>query len=394
MKVLLSAFACAPGEGSEPEVGFQILRIIAAHHAVWVLTQEHMAAATQEHLAVHPLPNPVEFVVVGPPARPKGPGLRGWWELHREHDAWQRNAAERAVELDLAVDFDLVHHATLAAYWMRTGVAAVDKPLVWGPVGGGVVAPTSLLTELRGSGLAEDAVRTVVRSVAARTPVVQAAVRRAAVTFAQNPATARKLRGARHLKVMNNALSFALDPVLPDGPRTPDVLVVGRLIPWKAAPLAVRAFARISHPDARLKVYGTGPDRDAILRAARRHGVADRTQLLGAVPRAQLLRDLAHAGVLLHPSLHDEGGTIVAEALTLGTPVVCLDHGGPAELTRQWPQVAAERVAPRGPRQTAAALAAAVDRLLDLRPPVSTTTHAPRQSFATELLDAYRMAAG
>jgi glycosyltransferase involved in cell wall biosynthesis len=34
------------------------------------------------------------------------------------------------------------------------------------------------------------------------------------------------------------------------------------------------------------------------------------------------------ADLLLFPSLHDEGPMVVAEALTVGLPVVCLDRGG------------------------------------------------------------------
>jgi glycosyltransferase involved in cell wall biosynthesis len=33
---------------------------------------------------------------------------------------------------------------------------------------------------------------------------------------------------------------------------------------------------------------------------------------------------------LLFPSMHDAGGWAVAEALSLGCPVICLDRGGPA----------------------------------------------------------------
>jgi len=37
MRVLLSAFACAPGEGSEPGVGWEWSQRIAQRHEVWVL---------------------------------------------------------------------------------------------------------------------------------------------------------------------------------------------------------------------------------------------------------------------------------------------------------------------------------------------------------------------
>ena len=39
---------------------------------------------------------------------------------------------------------------------------------------------------------------------------------------------------------------------------------------------------------------------------------------------------MASSDVLLFPSLRDGGGAVVVEALAAGTPVLCLDVGGPA----------------------------------------------------------------
>ncbi len=41
---------------------------------------------------------------------------------------------------------------------------------------------------------------------------------------------------------------------------------------------------------------------------------------------------MAKQDVLLFPSIHDEGGFVVAEALAAGLPVVCLHRGGPPEI--------------------------------------------------------------
>ena len=39
MRVLLSAYACEPGKGSEAGVGWNSLRQVARYHDVWVLTR-------------------------------------------------------------------------------------------------------------------------------------------------------------------------------------------------------------------------------------------------------------------------------------------------------------------------------------------------------------------
>jgi glycosyltransferase involved in cell wall biosynthesis len=87
-------------------------------------------------------------------------------------------------------------------------------------------------------------------------------------------------------------------------------------------------------PDWDLVICGEGPDRSAVESLARKAGVADRVRFLGRVPQQELFDLLAsEVDVFLYPSLHDDSPLGVAEALSCGVPVVCLDRGGPALIT-------------------------------------------------------------
>lgn len=386
MRVLLSAYACEPDRGSEPEVGFRALLAAASRHEVWVLLNDEGVAPLErclrraglgERVHLHPIPLGVV------------PQTLGHVRYHRHYDRWQRRAAAMAAELHRRVDFDVTHHVTLAAHWTRPGVAMVDKPFVWGPVGGGVQPPLSLMTELGVKGSGVHLTRFLGRVAMNALPPVRVAGRKALVVFAQNPASARRMRTRVPVEVLSNATAVELDGWQPSGPRTADVLVVGRLLSWKAVPLAVRAWRYVSHPRAMLRVYGDGPDRPRIDRAIRRWGLEDRVRVEGWVSRREVLRQIAMAGAVLHPSLHDEAGMAIAEALSVGTPVVCLDHGGPGEVIRYWPRELSVGVPPSNPDQTARLLAAAVDRFLDNPRPTSPALLAPETSFASRILAAY-----
>jgi glycosyltransferase involved in cell wall biosynthesis len=389
MKVLLSAFACAPDIGSEPEVGLQAMLCAAHRHEVWVLTQRHMAEAVRGFLQGHRAAPRIHLVVVDPPAAPPRGGVRELVTAQWGYDRWQRRAAVAAAELDRRVDFDLVHHVTLAAYWMRAGVAAVGKPLVWGPVGGGVETPWRLLRELGARGLAEDAVRTAARRMAGWVPALRLPQETAAVIFAQNPATGRRIHSRVYTAVLPNALHVDVGPIEARGPRTRDIAMVGRLLPWKGTRLAVRTMRYVTQDGVVLRLYGDGPERRRILDAMRRWGVEDRIVLEGPTPRQQVLKRLARAAALLHPSFHEEGGTAVAEALAIGTPVICLRRGGPEELIGQWPTTSSVAVEPGWPEATARALAAAIDRFVTDPPDVLASARKPEDSFQERLLEAY-----
>ena len=274
------------------------------------------------------------------------------------------------------------------------GVAAVTKPLVVGPVGGGVDPPLALFPTLGGRGMLEDASRVLTRQILGRLPPAATAQRRAVVTFAQNEATARRLLGRGRAIVLSNALSADIERVRPQARRTSDLVYAGRLIPWKAPILALRALRYVREPTCVLHFCGEGPERPRLERAARRWGLTDRVRFNGWLPRHELLDLVASAGALIHPALHEEAGLCVAEALSLGTPLVCLDHGGPAELLREWPNGRGAAVSPRGPGATARAMAAAIDGFLESSPTGRTKAATAVNRFSEEILGAYDYACG
>jgi glycosyltransferase involved in cell wall biosynthesis/thiamine kinase-like enzyme len=393
MKILMSALACEPGNGSELEVGFRAMLAAARQHEVWVLTNKDSVPAVLRWLEGRPEAERIHLEGIDFGVDADGIALLTIPGFHIYYDRWQRRAAARAVELDRRVDFDIVHHATLAAYWTRTGVAVVEKPLVWGPVGGGVETPLPLLPELGWHGLLEDAGRVVTRRLLGRFGPARQAQRRAAVTFAQNDATLEKIRTTGRISVMTNATAIDLRNLRFASTRTGDVFFVGRLVPWKAPMLALRAFRYVEHGGAKLIFCGQGPERVRMLRAAERWGITDRVHFEGWLPREVLVSRLATAGALLHPALHEEAGLCVAEALALGTPAVCLDHGGPAEVLRQWPDTPSAAVPPGDRDTTARRLACAIDQFLSHPPPICAVPRSSATSFEQELLSAYQIAA-
>jgi glycosyltransferase involved in cell wall biosynthesis len=389
VKVLLSALACEPGKGSEPEVGFRAMLAAASRHEVWVLTVPGSLEPIHRAIDDDPLSARIHLLGLQFDSRGKPLHRLTTSQFHIGYDRWQRAVAERAILLDREVGFDVAHHVTLASYWTRAGVAALPKPLVWGPIGGGVDPPIRLLSELGVRGVLEAGARMIGRPAAAFLPVVARTQRKAAVILAQNPDTGRRLHGNGSIRLLSNALAVELNDVPIPERRTADVLFVGRLLPWKAPMLALRALRYVRHPDAVLRFCGDGPEEARLRRAARTWGVADRVRFEGWLARGRLLSLVAGAGALIHPAVHEEAGLCVAEALTLGTPVVALDHGGPAEIVGQWRGARSALVRPSRPTTTARTMAAALDAFLDEEPGVCDGPIHSMTSFEAELLRAY-----
>lgn len=330
MRILLSAYACGPGEGSEPGAGWAFARAAARRHQVDVITRHRFRDAIERELAADPgLRLRVHYLDLGDRALrlKKAPRDVYWYYL-----VWQRRAGALAARLQREHRYDLIHHVTFAADWLPCGVASVpDVPLVWGPVGGATRPPWRLARWLGVRGLAGELIRQPLTALARRAWGDPAATR-ASLVIAQNDDVAARFRHARRVIVEPNA-SIDLTPGesvrAPVGSGLHTAVYAGRLVAWKGPHLALQALSRPEAAGWTLDLYGEGPELARLERRARTLGLDGRVRFHGMRPRDEVLNALRTADAMLFPSMHDSAGWAVAEAATLGCPVVCLDRGGP-----------------------------------------------------------------
>ena len=133
-------------------------------------------------------------------------------------------------------------------------------------------------------------------------------------------------------------------------------MFVGRLAAQKGVSILIDAAAQLRTAGARVVLVGDGPSRRALERQARRAAVDDRVTFAGFVPHAAVAAVLAHADVLVLPSVYEELGSVLLEAMQAGVPIVATAVGGVPEALGP----AGVLVPPGDP----VALAAAVDAVL------------------------------
>jgi glycosyltransferase involved in cell wall biosynthesis len=107
-------------------------------------------------------------------------------------------------------------------------------------------------------------------------------------------------------------------------------LWVGRLEAWKRPGLAIAALAHA--PEARLKLVGDGPEREALEREARSAGVATRCEFVGPAGEVDLVELFSRARIVLVTAADEDYGYVPLEAFLSGKPVLTVrDAGGPLE---------------------------------------------------------------
>jgi glycosyltransferase involved in cell wall biosynthesis len=118
---------------------------------------------------------------------------------------------------------------------------------------------------------------------------------------------------------------------VPDG--VPVFVCAAQLIPRKGIDLLLEAVATYQREfgPCRVWVIGDGPEKESLLRLARRLQVEDAVTFLGTVDRERLKGALSACDVFVFPTLKDFIGRAVVEALTAGVPVVVSPLTGAAE---------------------------------------------------------------
>ena len=365
MRILLSAYACEPDRGSEPGYGWNWATHLArAGHEVWVLTRARNRAAIEPHLRAHPVEGlHVRYVGVSSWIEPV---LRGQTGVFARYFLWQRAIVPVARRLHEARPFDLVHHVTWGSLTGGSMLAQMDVPFVFGPVGGGQVAPTGFREILQDGWRSESVRSAVVQHVVPRLPFLRRTLRRTTLLLATNRDTkqlAERL-GARRVEfVVDSGLPpHFFPPSLPERPATNGALRalwVGRLLPRKALRLSLMALARTATP-VRLTILGDGPQGEHVPAWIREFGLDDRVEWRGQVPWGAVKEAYRTHDVFLFNSLRDSFGSQLMEAMANGLPVVTLDLHGARDFV---PDTAGVKVPVTTPDATATELARALDEL-------------------------------
>lgn len=356
IKVLLSAYACEPGKGSEPYVGWSWANVLAQHCDVTVLTRPNNRGPIEIALANMSgrLPS---FIYYDPGVallKLKKAGL----PVCIFYVLWQIGA--RKFMIRQLNRFDIVHHSTfnsftVPGFWWKT-----EPAVVLGPLGGGMTTPWKMLG-LFGLRAPLEIARCLFVTASRWNILLRKSLAKSRAIIVANNDTAKRIPAAFRTKVhrlleTGISKSYAFDRSR--NPQTTDLRIIwiGALTKRKCPLLALLAFERClkEQPNLRLEFVGDGPEKEKLMRLSKRSGLARYIKFTGWLPHEEARKRTNEADIFLFTSLRDTSGNVLLESMAAGLPSVVLSHQGAAEMTT--PETAI-RIAPDHPEKVAAKLA-------------------------------------
>lgn len=366
IKVLLFSYACQPNSGSEAGMGWNwSWHLAEVGHEVWVLTTVEAKDAIEQELDLKSLPN-LHFIYVETPAwikryiRGKLVALYGYYAHYL---GWQKQAYKTALNLEQQYYFDLVHHVSWGGVNTGSWLCYMEKPFIFGPVGGGQVAPPAFKKYFLRNWRLEN-IRSVMVDFIKFNRLVTTTIKRADLVLATNTDTMNLVK-----KLGAERVEYFVDIALPEDyfpPKFPiriaspelKILWVGGIFPRKGLRLALESLREVNGQiPLKMTILGGGYLSELVPSWIEEFGVEKLVTYRGKIPWLEVKNAYLNNDVFLFTSLRDSCGMQLLEALAQGLPVITLNHQGAGDFV---PDSASLKVPVINPTETVQALAKAI----------------------------------
>lgn len=346
LRLLLAAYQCGPGMGSVSQIGWEWYSRLATRCRVTLIT--HVRNRPALEAAGAPLAG--SEILYLDTEWFAGPLYRLASRLFR--------TSEHAVFLVSSLDFflydwaacrqlkkrwrsgerwDLTHVVTPLSTVSPTRLHRLGAPLVLGPLNAGLRSPRNFPELSRQDSFWLYPVRNFGKVV----DWLVGCTRSARVILTATRATRQSLPRSCHrrcLPVLENGVDlsrFAAAPWPP--PPSADeplrVFCAGRLVPFKAVHLLLRAVAQVKGElPLRLRIAGSGAMEEPWKEEARALGLGPEALFLGPLSLDEIAAEMRRAHLFCLPSVRESGGAVLLEAMASARPVGAVAFGGPAEI--------------------------------------------------------------
>lgn len=344
MNILLGAYACEPDNGSEPEVGWQMVNEIAKampDDDIHVVTKANNKSAieTKEY------PSNITFHYYFVPKwasfwKKGGRGIRTYYYF------WMIGAARHMKAQNIS--FDIVHHVTFVNDWLPSFFSLLknkNNKFIWGPIGSHDPIASKFLDGKKRKLI--ERIRILLQLVFRNfDPFFHYSKKKADCIIGINENVSKKLNLNKDKKFISEPAIGMKGSALETLNRsvkiekTFKVITVGRFLYIKNFKLTILAFSKFLKNcpevgDIKLQIIGDGEDKKYLKALVKEVGIENRVDFIGKVPLHEVQEYFAQADVFLFPTL-ENAGFVIIEAMSNALPVLAMNYGGPQQFVKHY----------------------------------------------------------
>ena len=337
LSILINAYACSPGMGSEPGMGWNWCVNLAKHCELHIITEGEFRDKIEA--AMSTLPHAANMHFYYNPVSEKIRSMcwnQGDWRFYRYYKKWQKKTADMAREICKKEHIDILHQLNMIGFrepgylWQVSWETGI--PFVWGPADAKEAFPMAYTDGASWKTKTFLLLKNMITKYQLKygRRVHQAAATASLVLSASSNSVKsfKKYFGIDTL-LMNETGTYPLNKTVSVSPErtTFDIIWVGKADFRKQLGLAIRSIALTQCPELVLHIVGGG-DMDFYKKKAASLGVSDRCRFHGSVTHDEVLELMCHCDLFLFTSVAEGTPHVVLEAIGCNLPILCFDTCG------------------------------------------------------------------
>lgn len=350
MKVLINAYACSPGMGSEPGMAWNWVSNLAKFCELYIITEgefrdriEEVVPTLEQGKNMHFYYNPVSEEIR------KMCWNQGDWRFYKYYKEWQWKTYLMAKDICKQEKMDVLHQLNMIGFrepgylWKLSQENGV--PFVWGPVDAKDKFPVAYLD---GAGLKTKLfmrLKNFLTGIQLRhSKRVLLAAHQASVIFSASSNSQRSFKKYMNIDspllnetgcyIEESSWTSKTDGEIENLPikdksskETFDVLWVGKMDFRKQLALALKSIAECAQLQMRLHIVGGG-NAEPYQKLASELGIENQCVWHGAVSHEEVQKLMQESDVFFFTSVAEGTPHVVLESIGNHLPVVCFDTCG------------------------------------------------------------------
>ena len=331
-KMMVSAYACEPGYGTEIGVGWHWALEMSKYFELWVLTRESNRENIEEWISKNNQGQDIHFVYYDLPEKLRfwKKGLRG---VRTYYCLWQRLTNKIIKKTMEENDIHIYHLLTYGNSLWPASRYGMKQTFVWGPTGGVDTIPKEYSKKYPVKArFVEFVRRTIVKLLKINIGFKKRCKNADLIlckSYGMYNNVPRAYKEKAHL-FTDVAVELKNSSSSPSNNSETKYLAVGRLDAWRGFDILIQAFAksvRINN-NIHLTIVGDGKDRNRLNNLITDLGMANNIEMVGQIPMDEYEKKVSESDVVINPSLKEGAVTVAFDSLAMDKPLICIDTGG------------------------------------------------------------------
>ncbi len=347
MKILVFAFQLSPYKGSECAVAWDYITSMSKSHEIHVIYGScegfhdiGNTEAVEDYTKKHRLDN-IIFIPFKPSFKTKNWKYNVFetYMFYREYKRYHKEVFTFVQTYLQNVDIDIIHYLGPIGYHEPGYLWGLDKPYIWGPIGGFSNIKFKLLpASFSMLGALNLIVKAILNIIQCYTSIrLRKAINKSTIVMASTTENRRKIlaisKNANVGYLPENCIK-SFFPLNEDKFLTSVIRLIwiGRTDSQKGLPILLDALAlvkaRLGDIPLQVDVVGYGPLQSKMVDYVKKNHISEYIVWHGQVERQEVYRLMNNAHLNVITSLNEGNPTIIWEAMSVGVPTMSLDHCG------------------------------------------------------------------